>query len=60
MLINLPIAPAYLLVPTVHVTNAIEFTTSKEQGIIWILLDIRANLAVYLPAHLRNPVNIIW
>lgn len=64
MVINSCIAPTYLIIPTVHISNAIEITVLKEQDIIWILLDIRANLAVYLlswlPAYLRNPLNIIW
>lgn len=34
MIIYLHIAPTHLLVPTVHVTNAIEYLTLKEQGMI--------------------------
>lgn len=46
MVINLYIVP--MLIPTVHVSSAIEITVLKGAGHDLNLLDIRANLAVYL------------
>lgn len=62
MVIKLCIVP--MLIPTVHVSKAIEITVLKGAGHDLNLLDTRANFAVYLPsslpAYLRNTLNLIW